>query len=94
MPYFLVRQKVKDYAKWKQVFDENGPVRKTAGSKGGYVYRNSDDPNEVFVLLEVSDLQKGREFAKSEELRKAMERAGVTDKPDAYFLGEAQQTSV
>jgi hypothetical protein len=70
MPYFLVRQKVNDYAKWKQVFDGHAPVRVTAGSKGGYVYRNSDNPNEVFVLLEVKDLQKGREFAKSEDLRK------------------------
>ena len=60
MPYFLVRQRVRDYAKWKQVFDEHGGVRETAGSKGKYIYRNSDDPNDVFVLLEVSDLQKGR----------------------------------
>jgi hypothetical protein len=93
MPYFLVRQKVEDYAKWKQVFDEHAAVRATVGSKGGYVYRNSGDPNEVFVLLEVTDLQKGREFAKSEDLRKTMQRAGVTDKPDLYFLGEAERTS-
>lgn len=94
MPYFLVRHKVKDYAKWKQVFDEHGSVRRTVGSKGGFVYRNSDNPNEVFLLLEVSDLQKGREFARSEDLRKTMERAGVIDKPDVYFLGEAEPTSV
>lgn len=93
MPYFLVRQKVKDYAKWKQVFDEHAPARVTASSKGGYVYRNSENPNEVFVLLEVSDLQKGREFAKSEDLRKTMERAGVTEKPDVYFLAEAERIS-
>jgi hypothetical protein len=94
MPYFLVRQKVKDYAKWKQVFDEHGRVRETAGSKGGFIYRNSDDPNDVFVLLEVNDPQKGREFAKSEELRKAMERAGVSGKPELYFLGDAERTPV
>ena len=94
MPYFLVRQKVKDYAKWKQVFDEQSRLRETAGSKGGYIYRNSDDPSEVIVLLEVNDLQKGREFARSEELRKAMESAGVSDKPDVYFLGQTERTSV
>jgi len=93
MPYFLVRQKVKDYVRWKQVFDEQSAIRKTTGSKGGFIYRNSDDPNEVFVLLEANDLQKAREFARSEELRKAMERAGVTDKPDIYFLGEVERTS-
>jgi hypothetical protein len=93
MPYLLVRQKVKDYAKWKQVFDEHAAVRVNVGSRGGYIYRNTDDPNEVFVLLEVTDLEKGRGFAKSEDLRKTMERAGVTDKPDVHFLGEAERTS-
>jgi hypothetical protein len=69
VPYFLIRQKVNDYAKWKQVFDEHASVRASASSKGGYVYRSSDNPNEVFVLLEAGDLKKGREFAGSEDLQ-------------------------
>ncbi len=45
MPYILVRHKVEDYAKWKPVFDEHGAARKAIGSKGGYLFRNIDDPN-------------------------------------------------
>lgn len=93
MPYLLVRQKVKDYAKWKPVFDEDGTRRKASGSRGGRLFRNADNLNEVIVLLEWDDLRKARQFAQSDELRKTMERAGVVDKPDVYFLEEAERPS-
>jgi uncharacterized protein (DUF1330 family) len=86
--YYLVRLKVEEYAKWKPVFDEMGATRKAASSKGGYVFRNIDDSNEVVVLLEFEDLGKTRQFAESEDLKQAMQRAGVMDKPEIYFLEE------
>jgi hypothetical protein len=36
MPYLLIRHKVKDYDKWKPVFDEHGSTRKANGSRGGW----------------------------------------------------------
>jgi heme-degrading monooxygenase HmoA len=93
MPYLLVRQKVKDYAKWKPVFDEHSTTRKANGSKGGLLFRNADNPSEVVTLLEWDDLKKARQFAQSEDLRKAMERAGATDKPDIYFLEHVEKPS-
>ena len=86
MPYILVRHKVEDYAKWKPIFDEHGAARKAIGSKGGYLLRNIDDPNEVVMFIEVDDLEKARQFVQSEDLRQAMERSGVADQPDVYFL--------
>jgi hypothetical protein len=86
MPYILIRHKVEDYTKWKPVFDEHGAARKEIGSKGGYLLRNIDDPNEVVMFLEVEDLEKTRQFVQSEDLRQAMERSGVADQPDIYFL--------
>lgn len=47
------------------------------GSKGGQLSRSADNPNEVIVVLEWSDLQRARRFANSEDLKKAMQRAGV-----------------
>ena len=45
MSYILVRQKVEDYAKWKDAFDRGAEDhRRAAGSKGGYVFRDADDP--------------------------------------------------
>ncbi|KCZ72713.1 Antibiotic biosynthesis monooxygenase [Candidatus Methanoperedens nitroreducens] len=94
MPYLLIRHKVKDYARWKPVFEEHGSTRKDKGSKGGYLFRSSDDPDEIVILLEWDDLGRAREFARSEDLRQAMKRAGVSDKPDVYFLEEIERVSV
>ena len=93
MSYMLVRHKIQDYAKWKPVFDEHGATRKTSGSKGGHLFRNADNPNELIILFEWDDLKKARQLVQSEDLRKAMERAGVSDKPDIFFLEEVEKTT-
>ena len=89
MPYILVRHKVKDYAKWKPLFDAH-EGRKTAGSQGGRIFRTAEDPNELVVLMEWDSLDKARAFAQSEDLRSTMEKAGVADQPDVYFLEEIE----
>ncbi len=94
MPYLLVRHKVEDYAKWKRAFDEHAATRQTGGSKGGQLFRSSDDPNEVVGLFEWDDLEKARQFVQSEDLRQAMESAGVSDQPDIYFLDKIEDVSV
>ena len=94
MPYVLIRHKVEDYARWKPMFDAHGASRGAAGSKGGLVLRNASDPREVVVLLEWSDLDKARQFAQSADLRQVMQQAGVADRPDVYFLDEADRPTV
>lgn len=93
MPYFLVRHKVKDYATWKPVYDEHGAIRKAAGCQGTIVFRMADDPNNVIVLLEWDNLEKAQQFTQSDDLRETMQRAGVLEKPDIYFLNEADRTA-
>jgi hypothetical protein len=86
MPHVLVRSKVQDFAKWKVKYDEHSSVRRDAGLTERYLLRNADNPNEVVILFETSDLDKARAFASSADLRERMQEAGVTDKPDIYFL--------
>lgn len=93
MPYILIRHKVNDYTTWKSGFDDHGGARRAAGSQGGYVLRNADDPNEVLILLEVDDLNRARAFAASDELREKMQEAGVADQPDLFFLEEADRVN-
>jgi heme-degrading monooxygenase HmoA len=93
MAYILVQQSVEDQKKWKAVFDEHETVRKAAGSKGGLVFRNADDPNHITVLLEMDSLEHARAFAGSSELREAMQKAGVTGPPNVIFLDEIDKTS-
>ncbi len=94
MPYMLVRHKVENYARWKPVFDEHAPIRTAASLKVGHLFRDANDPDEVLILFEAADLQKAREFAESSSLRDAMEKAGVADKPDIYFLEEVDRPRI
>jgi hypothetical protein len=45
-----------------------------------YLLRNVDDPNEIFLLSQVGDLEKAREFLASADLREKMQQSGVVDK--------------
>lgn len=91
MATVLVRHKVKDYSKWKAVLDETKPMAKKFGVKSQRVLRNSADPNEVVVVNEFDDMNAAQKFAKSDELKKIMERAGVAEVPNVLFLNEADK---
>ncbi len=93
MPYMLVRHKIEDYAKWKHVYDQHAATRKISGSIEAHLFRNADNTNEIIILFEWDDLGKARNFARSEDLIKTMQRAGVVDKPDIYFLEEIEKAS-
>jgi heme-degrading monooxygenase HmoA len=90
MPYMLVRHNVVDYENWKPVFEEHASTRRESGSKGVRLFRNADAPNETVILIEWEDLEHARQFAQSEDLQETMERAGVADQPDIYFLEEVE----
>ncbi len=84
--YMLVRHKVKDFSGWKRVYDDHLPKRNEAGLTERFLLRGADNENEVITLFEASDLVRARKFAESADLRETMEKAGVIDKPDIYYL--------
>ena len=86
--YMLVRHKVKDFDAWKRIYDAHLPKRSDAGITEKYLFRGEKDMNEVIILFEARDLVLARKFAESTDLRETMEKAGVIDKPDIYFLNE------
>ena len=94
MPALLIRHHVAHYAAWKAVFDEDESTRRANGSQGGRLFRDADDPHEVLLLLVWDDLERARLFADSDDLREAMTRAGVTDRPDIWFLDEVERPTV
>lgn len=94
MAYILVQHSVEDFDTWKSAFDEHAKIRKAGGSKGGTVYRNAQDPNHVTVILKWDSADKARAFAGSDELREAMQRAGVTSAPSVFFLEKVDKTKV
>lgn len=86
MSYMMIRHKVRDFDAWKPGYDGHLPAREAAGLREVNLLRNIDDPQEVVVLFEVSDLEKARAFTASEDLKQKMQEVGVIDRPDIYYL--------
>jgi len=93
MTYVLVMHKVEDYDKWKSLYDENGAMRKAYGSKGASVFRQANDPNSLVIITEWENIEKGKVFAESEDLKTTMQKAGVISQPEIYYLEEIEKTA-
>lgn len=94
MAHILVHHKVEDYNKFKTAFDGHAAFRSQNGSKGGKVFRSVGNPNDLFILLEWDSLEKAQKFAQSDNLKQAMQSAGVVGMPNIYFVEEAATTLV
>lgn len=90
MPALLIRHRVADYPAWKRVFDEQGTTRWANGCRGGQIFRNTDDPGEMLILLDWDDLRRARLYSQSDELHESMNRAGITDDPDVWILEQSE----
>lgn len=84
--FLLIRHRVRDFAEWKRAYDAHLPKRAEAGLTEKHLLRGATDAKEVVLLLEAKDLSRARAFIESADLRAAMQKAGVLDEPDLYFL--------
>jgi heme-degrading monooxygenase HmoA len=91
MAYVLIRHKVKDYDKWKNIFDENYAYRKAGGCTGGRLFRNIDDQSEITIVFKWDTIENARKFTESEDLKKRMQKGGIIEKPDIFFLEKVEQ---
>ncbi len=86
----LVRYIVEDYDKWKSVYNPDAANRKASGPKGASIFHNTNDPNEMIVLLKWNDMNKAKEFAELEGLRQRMQKGGVLTSR-IYFLNKMEE---
>ena len=91
MASMFIKHRVADYARWKPVFDEHEAMRIEHGTTGHSLHRDADDPNVIIIAFRVNDLNRAKEFAGSEELRSAMERAGVLGPPEIWFADDVEE---
>ena len=84
--FLLIRHKVRDFSEWKRGYDAHLPKRTEAGLAEKHLLRSASDPNEVVLLFEAKDQNRAKAFAESADLRETMQKVGVVDKPDVYFL--------
>jgi hypothetical protein len=72
---------VKDYAKWRPAFNTDSTARKASGMSDIVVGRETGKPNNILIALNVSDMQKAKDFAASPRLKDVMSKNGVISKP-------------
>lgn len=82
----MVSHHVKDFDAWLKVFDGEGKdARASYGLVERAISRGADDSNMVYIVFAVTDLEKAKARAKSPELKKLMDSAGVDGPPKALF---------
>lgn len=88
MTHVLIHHKVKSFAAWKPVFDQNAPMRAAAGCKGGTLLHSTNNPNEITILFDWDNIDNAQRFAESDKLKEAMQKAGVLGKPEVRILDQ------
>ena len=89
MVHALVQYKVADFTRWKEAFDADFGKRMSAGETGFRLFQGVDDPRDVTLLIDWDTLEHAQQFMKSDELRNAMQKAGVQGTPDVHFIQDA-----
>jgi hypothetical protein len=89
MVRMFVRHEVADYEKWRKAYDDFGKERDGMGVGGDAVFRSVVNGNDVTVTHDFESLEKAKAFMESPRLREAMEAAGVTSQPSAWFTNPA-----
>jgi quinol monooxygenase YgiN len=90
----VVRHQVADFDTWKVAFDGHENARREAGCLGHHINRAKDDPNLVTVYLAVEDVERAKAFAASDDVKQAMEEAGVTSAPELTWATPVREAVV
>lgn len=86
MPTLAVQLKIGDYAKWRPVFDKHKILRDKAGFTNTHIYRHADNARELLIWSDVADVAKAREALAGQEIRSAMQEAGVIGHPQIHVI--------
>ncbi len=82
----MISHKVKNFADWLKVYDEEGTEsRKANGLMDRGLARDIDDSNLVYIVFAITDMDKAKERMNSVALKKLMMDAGVEGPPTISF---------
>ncbi|MDH3647311.1 MAG: hypothetical protein OER80_11100 [Gammaproteobacteria bacterium] len=75
----LVRNKVKDFSTWYAYFDEESAAAARYGVTLACLWQTAEDPNDVFFLLDVEDIDRANAFMARPESKEIGDKSGVID---------------
>ena len=87
MATMFIRHTISDYKAWRKVYAV-APLQKAKGVTAEAVYQAADNPNDITVTDEFGSVEAAQAFAKSDELKKAMQGAGVVGAPTIWFANK------
>ena len=82
----LVRNRVKNFEQWRDGFESHASHRIAAGLQERFILRNSDNPNDFFVLFDTDNPQETSAFIHSASLSEFKGSLGLTAAPEYIFL--------
>ncbi len=85
MHVMLCRNRVENFSTWKEIFDSHAQAHRDAGLHLMNVWRGLEEPNNIFFLFEVTDIDKARTFIDDPEAAEAGKVSGVLD-GEYHFL--------
>ncbi len=90
----VLNTKVADFDSWLAAFDAHEDARRAAGILGHHINRSEGEPNELSVFMALSDLDRAKEFAASDELRERMQASGVIGAPQITYVTPVREAIV
>ena len=88
MATMFVRHTISDYKAWRKVYDDFAAIQKAEGVTAQAVYQAADNPNDITVTHEFGSVEAAQAFVKSDELKKAMQKAGVVGAPTIWLANK------
>lgn len=83
--WMIVTHEVDDFDRWKEVFDQALPIRRSVGEIASYILHTPDEPEVVTVWFEWDTIERARAWASDPALANGMIAAGVVSTPVFTF---------
>ncbi len=80
-----INHEVQDFDLWKVAFDNDESRRKEAGMSLIGMATDPENPNKVYIMFAVADMEKAKAMIENPELRQVMDDAGVISEPQFTF---------
>jgi hypothetical protein len=79
MPDLAARFRVQDHAHWQQIFRRSASQRRKVGIQREEILHRTQDCRELLVVLEVTDLERARQYFLSPESQQRQQESGSQD---------------